>query len=100
MHAILGGRTEWAGVSGFATEGDFIEVPSQMLEEFFRDEKLLQAFAKHYETGETAAFRDDPQDEAGGSIWARGLGARAALLHDAVTRSARSGSGADSIWMR
>ncbi len=53
MHAILGGRTEWAGLSGFATEGDFIEVPSQMLEEFFRDEKLLQSFAKHYETGET-----------------------------------------------
>jgi thimet oligopeptidase len=53
MHAILGGHTEWAGLSGFATEGDFIEVPSQMLEEFFRDEKLLQAFAKHYETGET-----------------------------------------------
>jgi thimet oligopeptidase len=53
MHAILGGHTEWAGLSGFATEGDFIEVPSQMLEEFFRDEKLLQAFAKHYQTGET-----------------------------------------------
>jgi thimet oligopeptidase len=52
MHAILGGQTEWAGVSGFSTEGDFIEVPSQMLEEFFRDEKLLQNFAKHYETGE------------------------------------------------
>ncbi len=52
MHAILGGQTEWAGVSGFATEGDFIEVPSQMLEEFFRDENLLQSFAKHYETGE------------------------------------------------
>jgi thimet oligopeptidase len=53
MHALLGGHTEWVGLSGFATEGDFIEVPSQMLEEFFRDEKLLQAFAKHYETGET-----------------------------------------------
>ena len=53
MHAILGGRTAWAGLSGFATEGDFIEVPSQMLEEFFRDEKLLQSFAKHYQTGET-----------------------------------------------
>jgi thimet oligopeptidase len=53
MHAILGGHTEWAGLSGFATEGDFIEVPSQMLEEFFRDEKLLQSFAKHYQTGET-----------------------------------------------
>ena len=55
MHAILGGQTEWACLSGFATEGDFIEVPSQMLEEFFRDEKLLQAFAKHYQTGETLA---------------------------------------------
>jgi len=52
MHALLGGHTEWVGLSGFATEGDFIEVPSQMLEEFFRDEKLLQAFAEHYETGE------------------------------------------------
>ena len=52
MHAILGGHTEWAGISGFATEGDFIEVPSQMLEEFFRDEKLLQAFARHYQTCE------------------------------------------------
>jgi len=52
MHAILGGHTEWAGLSGFATEGDFIEVPSQLLEEFFRDEKLLQSFAKHYQTGE------------------------------------------------
>lgn len=52
MHAILGGNTEWAGVSGFATEGDFIEVPSQMLEEFFRDERLLQSFARHYQTGE------------------------------------------------
>jgi thimet oligopeptidase len=52
MHAILGGRTAWAGLSGFATEGDFIEVPSQMLEEFFRDETLLQAFARHYQTGD------------------------------------------------
>ncbi len=52
MHALLGGHTEWVGISGFATEGDFIEVPSQMLEEFFRDEKLLQSFARHYQTGE------------------------------------------------
>ncbi len=55
MHAILGGHTEWAGLSGFATEGDFIEVPSQMLEEFFRDVTLLQSFARHYETGEVLA---------------------------------------------
>ncbi len=52
MHALLGGRQAWAGVSGIATEGDFVEVPSQMLEEFFRDPRLLASFAHHYETGE------------------------------------------------
>jgi thimet oligopeptidase len=52
MHALLGGRQAWAGISGIATEGDFVEVPSQMLEEFFRDPRLLASFAHHYETGE------------------------------------------------
>jgi thimet oligopeptidase len=52
MHAILGGQQAWAGVSGIATEGDFVEVPSQMLEEFFHDAKLLASFARHYQTGE------------------------------------------------
>ena len=52
MHAILGGHQKWAGVSGIATEGDFVEVPSQMLEEFFHDAKLLASFARHYQTGE------------------------------------------------
>jgi thimet oligopeptidase len=52
MHALLGGHQRWAGISGIATEGDFVEVPSQMLEEFFRDPQLLATFAHHYETGE------------------------------------------------
>ena len=52
MHALLGGRQKWAGISGIATEGDFIEVPSQMLEEFFRDPGLLASFAHHYEMDE------------------------------------------------
>jgi thimet oligopeptidase len=52
MHAILGGHQKWAGVSGIATEGDFVEVPSQMLEEFFHDAKLLASFARHYQTSE------------------------------------------------
>ena len=51
MHAILGGQQSWAGVSGIATEGDFVEVPSQMLEEFFHDARLLATFARHYQTG-------------------------------------------------
>jgi thimet oligopeptidase len=52
MHAILGGQQQWAGISGISTEGDFVEAPSQMLEEFFRSPKLLQSFARNYKTGE------------------------------------------------
>jgi thimet oligopeptidase len=52
MHALLGGHQRWAGLSGIATEGDFVEVPSQMLEEFFRDHRLLATFAHHHDTGE------------------------------------------------
>jgi len=52
MHEVLGGRQRWAGQSGIATEGDFVEVPSQMLEEFFEDADLLRTFAKHYQTAE------------------------------------------------
>ena len=56
MHEVLGGRQRWAGQSGIATEGDFVEVPSQMLEEFFEDADLLRTFAKHYETGEPIPY--------------------------------------------
>lgn len=52
MHEVLGGRQRWAGQSGVATEGDFVEVPSQMLEEFFEDAELVGRFARHYRTGE------------------------------------------------
>jgi thimet oligopeptidase len=56
MHEVLGGRQKWAGQSGIATEGDFVEVPSQMLEEFFEDPDLLRSFAKHCQTGELLPF--------------------------------------------
>jgi len=52
MHEVLGGRQRWAGQSGISTEGDFVEVPSQMLEEFFEDPELVRTFARHYKTGE------------------------------------------------
>ena len=52
MHAILGGQQMWSGTSGIATEGDFVEAPSQMLEEFFHDPGILRSFAKHYQTNQ------------------------------------------------
>ena len=50
VHAIVGGQGRWAGLSGVATEWDFVEAPSQMLEEWMRDPKVLQSFALHYQT--------------------------------------------------
>jgi thimet oligopeptidase len=56
MHEVLGGGQRWCGQSGIATEGDFVEVPSQMLEEFFENADMLRTFAKHYETGEAIPY--------------------------------------------
>jgi thimet oligopeptidase len=56
MHEVLGGRQRWAGQSGIATEGDFVEVPSQMLEEFFEDADLVRSFARHCQTGEPLPY--------------------------------------------
>ncbi len=52
MHAILGSHQDWVGTSSFNVEWDFVEAPSQMLEEFFRDKSIVDRFAKHYQTGE------------------------------------------------
>jgi thimet oligopeptidase len=53
MHHILGSQGQWSAAGGFNVEGDFIESPSQMLEEMFHDTAILQSFGKHYQTGET-----------------------------------------------
>lgn len=52
LHHVLGGHTKWAGIAGVATEWDFVEAPSQMLEEWVWTPETLQTFAKHYKTGE------------------------------------------------
>ncbi|HWB42997.1 MAG TPA: M3 family metallopeptidase [Gemmatimonadales bacterium] len=51
MHSLLA-RQRWNGVSGVRTEWDFVEAPSQMLEEWGRDPGVLAGFARHHETGE------------------------------------------------
>jgi thimet oligopeptidase len=52
MHHILGGQQPWAGISGITMESDFVEAPSQMLEEWIRSPQVLAKFARHYKTGE------------------------------------------------
>jgi len=52
VHTLVSGRHQWIGISGISTEQDFVEAPSQMLEEWTWDPKTLQTFAKHHETNE------------------------------------------------
>jgi thimet oligopeptidase len=51
VHHVVGGNTRWASNSGVRTEWDFVEAPSQLLEEWTRDTAVLQGFAKHVKTG-------------------------------------------------
>ncbi|HET7497571.1 MAG TPA: M3 family metallopeptidase, partial [Candidatus Eisenbacteria bacterium] len=52
LHTIFGGGQRWEPIAGISTEWDFVEAPSQMLEEWAWYPSSLQTFAKHYQTGE------------------------------------------------
>lgn len=52
LHHLFAGRNRHLTFSGIATEWDFVEVPSQLYEEWAWDPKVLARFAKHHETGE------------------------------------------------
>lgn len=53
MHHILGSQGQWSQQGGFNVEGDFVESPSQMLEEMFHSTAILQSFGKNYQTGQS-----------------------------------------------
>jgi thimet oligopeptidase len=76
MHHILGSQAQWSGAGGFNVEGDFVESPSQMLEEMFHDPAILQSFGKHYQTGETLPIsliaKMNAADAYGRGLWLQG----------------------------
>jgi thimet oligopeptidase len=51
IHALLG-RTKLASLSGTHVKRDFVELPSQMLEEWLRNKDILKQVSRHYKTGE------------------------------------------------
>lgn len=51
MHGMLG-ATSMSGFSGTSVKRDFVEVPSQMFEEWLYDRDVLKKVSKHYKTGQ------------------------------------------------
>ncbi|MGV4415285.1 M3 family metallopeptidase [Chryseobacterium sp. T1] len=52
LHGMLA-NTQYSNLSGTSVKWDFVELPSQFLENFCYEPEFLKTFAKHYLTGET-----------------------------------------------
>lgn len=51
-HALLG-KGRYQLLTGYRVKGDFVELPSQLQENWVWEQKVLDGFAKHFQTGET-----------------------------------------------
>ncbi len=76
VHHILGSQNRWSNQGGFNVEGDFVEAPSQMLEEFFSSRSVLIPFAKHYQTGEVISQATVDRMNAAGAFGRGGAALR------------------------
>lgn len=84
MHHILGSQNRWSGQGGFNVEGDFVEAPSQMLEEFFHSRNVLASFAKDYKTGEVIPVAMVDRMNAA-SAFGRASAAQAQLYYSTIS---------------
>ena len=56
LHGMLA-NTTYAGLSGTSVYWDFVELPSQVLENWCYEKEALELFATHYETGEVIPMK-------------------------------------------
>lgn len=83
VHHVLAGQGQWVRFSGVATEWDFVEAPSQMLEEWAWDADVLRTFATN------AAGEQIPADLVAkmrrGDDFGKGYGARSQMFYAAMS---------------
>lgn len=94
LHHLFAGRQAWIPFSGVATEWDFVEAPSQLLEEWAWAPEVLASFARHYETNEPISAdmvkKMRAADEFGKALSARQQMFYAALSVDYFNKDPKS----------
>ena len=83
VHHLLAGRHHWARFSGVATEWDFVEAPSQLLEEWAWDASVLRSFATD-DTGESIPEELVAKMRAG-EDFGKGCSARTQMFYAALS---------------
>jgi thimet oligopeptidase len=83
VHHVLGGHVGWTRFAGVATEWDFVEAPSQMLEEWAWDADVLQTFATNADGEPIPADLVDRMRAA--DDFGKGLQARQQMFYAAVS---------------
>jgi len=90
IHQIFAGHGRWSGTNGISAERDFVEAPSQLLEEWVRDAETLASFATHHETGEPLpadmVARMRAAERFGQGLWVRQQMFYATLSHELFRR--------------
>jgi thimet oligopeptidase len=86
LHTLFAGHRRWIGTSGIQTEWDFVEAPSQMLEEWTRDDETLQSFARHYKTNEPIPTEYVAQMNRANEF-GKGLGVRTQMVYARLSLS-------------
>ena len=100
MHHILGGQQQWAGISGISMEADFVEAPSQMLEEWMRSPQVLATFAQQLQDRRTHSRRPGGAHESGCRLRPRQQDQPAERVRSHLLRLFTKASRRRPIWTR